>query len=387
MNQEIIDFYRGWDQLEKGNNALGAYVIDFDLAELSQPKYFANRLDVLECLYGILSKNNFRDDSDDDVYIRAKLEASSYYLRALMGEQIAFEEYVEKTMGVKPTLFSDDEIKIIKDKIDAHFDNFNLRYEPSFLDKYNELFSLQDLTSVQSQIDSNKEKWLSRLSQYVELVDMPPLRVVYVSKDAFWHNWIQGNATDGILLQINTNPRVTFQQGEPTLLALHEIFGHAVQMSIWLNRIRQGILSSEMGIVTVHTPEMFQTEGLAQALIDWLANENELPATAVLSRWMRTHRLMVYNNAHVRLAHGEPIVEVFSYVSTQLPFASETAILGELKDRGNDPLVRTYRYIYGMSEKFFSGLNLHLAPSKKKEVLKKLYERPLLPSQIMHLVD
>lgn len=384
-SNDIVSAYRGWDALEKGYGASGAYVIDFDLAREGAPASFEDRLQVLNRLEHILATRVFLDTSDD-VFLRGKLVASCYYLRALMGQNIPFDEYVLYTMGVDPVMVTEEEIESARSRAEALVGRFGMQYNRSDFGRYLSVLVEPDMDVIKAQVEANKEQWLHRLDEQIGLSSLPAVRLEYVSQDAFWHNWISGSATEGVRLQINTNPRVSYQKGEATLLALHEICGHAVQMSIWMKNIQEGRLLPELGIVTVHTPEMFQTEGLAQSLLDWIADESELPMEAVLTRWIRTHRLLVYNNAHIRLARGERVDSVFEYVFEQLPFASRVSIIGELRDRSRDPLYRAYRYIYGLSERFFTGARRNMPPSRRVEVLKKVFERPLLPTQLSSLI-
>ena len=188
------------------------------------------------------------------------------------------------------------------------------------------------------------------------------------------------------MLTVNLHPRGRIYDGIPQILAYHEIAAHAVQMSSWLQRIDQGDLHPIYGITTVHGPEQFISEGLAQTITDILLKDSELPIQALMAREYERYRLMVYNNAHIMINEQGAIEEALADVSQQLPFESTLSIEAELKDRSSNPLLRSYQYVYSVSEDFFLKNVAPLSPDQKKILLPIIYREPLTRQSLQDLL-
>ncbi len=102
----IMKAYRGWDALEKPR---GIDIIDFDLVPPVEAESFRSREEVLDRLRSL--HDDIRPTNSQEKFIKAKLNASTYYLRALMGEDIPYEEYVENITGIRPQLISEEEVQ------------------------------------------------------------------------------------------------------------------------------------------------------------------------------------------------------------------------------------------------------------------------------------
>jgi len=383
-SKSIVELYRGWDRLEKSASGSQAYVIDFDLAPSEGSAEFQSRIEILEYLLQL--RDSISVESSRDVFIYAKLNASIYYLRALMGEQIPFEEYVLNTMGVFPKLFSEQKIEAARASVCAHLADFGLGFDRSYKKDFENRFVLEDAAAIQKQLMESKELWLQRLREYVHFDDLGELNVSFVEVNEYWTNWISGSSRDGNFLQINLHPRNTIKRGEPVLLALHEICGHAVQMSLLRHNVKVGELEEAFGITTVHTPDQFITEGLAQTLPYILASEDELSQEVLLIRDLLAYESMVYSNAHYQINTGCPVKEVYEYLALRLPFVSPVSLESELRDRSRDPMFRSYQYVYAIAADFFRMALCPLDTKTKAYILAEIYTTPMTPKQLMQFI-
>jgi hypothetical protein len=92
--ERIIAAYRGWDAFERAHG--GPQIIDFDLSKISHTDLFNTRGEILATLKDLYEQVD--DSSHEGEFLQAKLQGSLFYLRALMGQQIPFDEYLQHTL-------------------------------------------------------------------------------------------------------------------------------------------------------------------------------------------------------------------------------------------------------------------------------------------------
>src|ERR1035437_4391120 len=122
---EVLAAYRGWDDFE---GAHGEYpAIDLDLSP-STPRYpFSSRQEILE--FFLEAEKGLDLAMQDFTFIQAKLRASIVYLRALLGEELPFATYLEKTMGITPEWVSEEDIESSSYALVERLPRVGLRFE------------------------------------------------------------------------------------------------------------------------------------------------------------------------------------------------------------------------------------------------------------------
>lgn len=370
---ELLATYRGWDQLERTLNPNGQAIIDFDLAQDKSTSFeFRTRLDVLVKLQQLKASL-----PPYLMFLQERTEASIYYLSALMGQQFPFDTYISSTMGIKPYLFPEEVIYHQREKVRILLNGLNIEFDKKDARQFEERFLISDENEFGTRLLNAKDDALKNLSTLVNLPKIPTINLRFKREDAYWQNWISGSPSSGVTLTVNLHPRGRLYDGIPELLAYHEICGHAVQMSTWLERIRRGELHPVYGITMVHSPEQFIGEGLAQSITDILFKDFELPSKVLMARDYERYRLMVYNNAHIMINTHGSIETVFQFVNQNVPFESASSIEAELKDRSYHPLLRAYQYVYGVSEDFFLRNIAKLDWDQKMALMPLIYKEPL----------
>lgn len=377
--KRIIGVYRGWDSFERAHN--GPQIIDFDLTEMSNTVSFDSREEILRALEDLLEQID--DYSHEREFLRDKVKASTVYLRALLGQQIPFSEYVRHTLGVAVKPFSDQELDLARGRVDELLLPYGIQLKPKYKNDFESKLTIADPEEIKRGITDNQKFWLAQLRKNgIPAPKRLDVNVEFVKIDAYWNNWISGSFTDGITLRINIHSRKKYEVGRPLMLCLHEICGHAVQMTLWKDLIAQGVINPACGLTTVHSPEAFVCEGLGQTVADFLVDENDFPTEFWLSRWLQYYTLMILHNAHLMIYEATPIKEILHYAKSRLPFTSHNTIEAELQDRATDPLYRTYQLAYASGEHMIRSLTGKFTPQQKRRLFYELYSRPMTPKQL-----
>ena len=103
-------------------------------------------------------------------------------------------------------------------------------------------------------------------------------------------------------------------------------------------------------VTTVHEPHTFVGEGTADAISYFLPEvEQALSPYGLLARAQRGVRDYLQNNAHIWVNEGRNTNELVEYIMDNHPFSQEHRIRMNLNNWKNDPLRRSYQYVYGIS--------------------------------------
>jgi hypothetical protein len=407
IDHQLVDLYRGWDALEKQqhNNS----VLDFDLAPPRNFPMLRDRREVLDCLNQMISALSTETTSLVTL-ARARLQASQTYLRSLLGEKIDFETYIEQTLCLKPERFTEELIDEQKYRVERELRNkLHRRFRAKEAHLFESDLFVKDTTILPKQFEHFSSVWLPELLEHIpvllkgyenlysrwlpELIESVPLkeynvRVEFAREDAYWKNWISGNLSDHeILLRINIHPRQTWYQGFSEILVIHEYCGHAVQMINWHRQIESGQLPQFMGILTVHFPDQFLLEGLAECLSHFLPGESRhLEDRSIVLRELHRYNLLVLNNVHV-IANIDGPDAAFVYGIDRLPFTREKVLKKEIKDRTQNPLFRGYQYVYGIAKERFLKVLSHLERTEAWNMLRFIYDTPMTAKQFQDSIN
>lgn len=377
--------YRGWDEFERAHG--GPDIVDFDLSTFEGSASFNSRREVLYELSKLCDQ--FDETADEEgVFLRARIRGSISYLRALMGQQIPFAEYLKDTLGLVPTPFSDGEVEIARNAAIRHLAPFDLTLRVEDRERFQNELLLHDANEIRKGIVGDQKLWLHRLSSAgIPVSKQLSLSVQFAEVDAYWSNWISGSAQKGITLTINLHARKRYDKGRPLALCLHEICGHAVQMSIWRELIAEGKLNQACGLTTVHSPEVFVSEGLGQTVPELLIDDWTFPPEFHLSRALQYHTLVILHNAHLMLYEHMPVETILDYASAHLPLTDPDTLEYEIRDRGTNPLFRSYLLSYATGEQTIRKLVQEMSVTQKRDFFLGIYTRPLTPDQLLRVAD
>jgi len=398
LDRELVTLYRSWDAMERTENGLS--VIDFDLADSFPVEPANDRQQVLSRIEGFLDQLQGLEAPVEEL-VRARLTASRAYLRALLGEELPFDEYIERTLDLRPREFDEAEIDAQRDVVNEYLSDRDLRLDPSSAARFDARFLIRAFVpgssaksrarfrrSLSRQFDFFRLKWKDPLFDWlgVSMLDYE-INVEFDEEDAYWKNWISGElGSHEIDLRINIHERHEWYLGSPEILVLHEYYGHALQMILWHQRIQQGLFPQFYGILTVHFPEQFTLEGLAESLVHFVTGPERLEGPSEMFRELRHYDLLVMNNVHILANKTVNDDEAFAYARKRLPFTSDDTIRREIRDRRSHPLFRGYQYVYPIGLHSFLEAGKKLDPKSMRQLLQKVYTRPMTAPQFYEWV-
>jgi len=399
LDHALVDCYRAWNLLEK--NAHRPEIVDFDLAAPRQVSPAIGRDDVMRQLRELLDQTSDLDPFWREL-VSHRLRASLCFLEALSGEVTTLDDYVKTTIGVTPQRISEDEINRQREDVRKALSDLNQRrpgaanqrrrstrrleaisFEASDFHRFQSVFMVPDNSKLPRHFEFYREKWLARLLERLNVsIEAYRIRIDFTSEDAYWKNWISGNlAGQEMSLRINCHPRHSWYVGAAETLALHEYCGHAIQMISWHRQIEERRLPEFAGILTVHFPDQFLLEGLAESMSYWLPDEViRLEPKSIVLRELHAYTLLVMNNLHI-IANDESREAAIHYAAERSPFTKRETLVSEARDRTTHPLYRCYQYVYGVAKNRFVHAFRELGPRGSSRLIERAYGGPMTPEQ------
>lgn len=381
--EAIIRAYRGWDKLEKRNNI---DIIDFDLIKPVEGEEFESRDEVLERLRYLHS--GIKPESSQEEFIKAKINASVYFLRALMGEEIPYYEYVENITGVRPQVIPDEVVLRQKQVMEDLLRKTGYRRAEESFEQFSSRIKVSKKEARQ-QVKMCEDILIPKVLDSLGFTGIEfPHKVRFVEKKDYWMGWTSTTPEGLFLLRYNFHPIHRWHQGDMEFMTLHEVGGHFVQAASLKKGISKGEINPIIGITTVQEPHVFAGEGTADAISYFLPEvEQELSKYGLLAREQRATRDYLQNNAHIWVNEGWSIDELTAYICDNHPFSTEERTRMNLENWKSNPERRAYQYIYGISLYLHRQFQQRLSQEKQKEYLRYAMTSYETPMQLMSFVD
>jgi len=380
-SEEIVSLYKGWHEIEKSNKI---DIIDFDLVPEIKGIKVKSREEVLRRLKYLHS--SFEPETKQEVFIKAKLDASIYLLRALMDEEIPYTLYVEKITGVTPEIIDE---KIIERQYERTYElMLKAGYKPS----------RQTLKEFIETLKMSKEE-ATRREKICELEIVPIFKkglgfenvkpvftTDYVEEDDYWKGWSSTKSDGTFWLRFNFHPMVDWYKGEMQILPTHEI-AHFVHGANLKQGIQEGRINPAIGVTTVYEPHTFAGEGTANGVLDIAEVEKEFSKFGLLAREQRVTTSYLLNNAHIRVNEGEDIDKLVEYILERSPFANAKRYRRILELCRDNPTRRGYVYVYGYTRKKHREFQQMLTPGQFLVYLNHAMSTYETPKQLMAFVN
>jgi hypothetical protein len=379
----ITRFYARWHALERQHPADAASVLDFDMAprHAAAPP-FPDRLEALRSLMALQERVALEQaELKAGAYLAAKLEGSEAFLRAWMGERLAFAPYLQKTLGIAPERMSGDERASEADALARALGPRQVTWDELGRTTFRTRFGYGDRTGFGDKLRSSAAAWVVRIATALGLPPAPVYRIEEASEDAYWSAWIDGSIEDGVRLRVNRHPRIELLLHSDLRLAVHEIAGHALHLQGLLQSVDQARLDEASLNLTVHACESFQMEGIAQTALHAFALADELPEELLLLERYALYRGRVVNDAQHDVEDGMKVEEAHARAMKACPLLSPLGLQSELRDRGRSPLHRCYSHVYAPSRRLFLR-SLALPEPRRRTFWRTVYTGLYTPAQL-----
>jgi len=369
-DQKVIALLWAWHRFEKRNG--GPSVIDFALTPPKGRVNVHSRLDVLRQIEGILSESS-------DQLTRERLAAHATFLRVLMGQQYNFADYLSLTQGLPVHEFSQDYLDMCQSRLKDALSLLTVAWDR---DIKKALMKRDRLIPKHLLVRYFRKRLVASvpvLSEYLGIRLHCPVTFKFVEVDEYWGYWVDGNWRRFRMRFNHVGSGLGESECEQFLH--HELLAHCCQLSSWREAITNNSLRVICGTTTVHTPEQFIFEGLAQTMPLFLETSQEgsvLSARIFLSHFTS----LVLNNVHVKINSGCTLEDCITYVRKWLPTMSDGTIVSECMSRTLNSLFRSYQYVYGYSFDYFFRLSLVLTRAEQMNLLKKVFTEYLTYADI-----
>jgi hypothetical protein len=359
LDRRISRFYDRWHRFERTLGRDDGQILDFDMAPradrspMDAPEApFDSRLATLRALAALRDTAESAGDVDLRPLLSAKLRGADAYLRALMGERIPFDVYLEATMGIAPAPATPEWIATERASLEEAFEARGVPYAPEGREQYRAVFGRADLSGFEQELRASAHAWLERVGAALPRPVTPEYSLEVVREDAYWTNWIDGSVETGVRLRVNTHPRTEYVAGSSLTLAAHEIAGHALHVAMLRASADAGRFPRWGLNLAVHSCEAFHMEGLAQSVMH-LAGHGVVPDDVLLLERHSGFRNEVVNAAQVELEAGRPVAELLETVAELCPLVNPVGVASDLRDRSRQPVFRGYVHVYAPARRLF----------------------------------
>ena len=363
---------RRWDALERSRGE--APVIDFDCAPPAyRPRPFENRFAALEELSQLGSHTNKQHPA-----LRAQLDAHIVYLRALIGEQLPFDQYISMTQCCTARGWSPDYVEHRAQMAKDALESLGISWDNDTWVNLRSLSEQLPATNVASAIGEYADRYEPTIRRLVDTDAKFNLTIEDVEVDAYWSYWLDGAGHDA-RLRINKK-KAEFTRVDAYRFALHEVLGHALQYSSLTAQAESDTVEWPR-ILAVHCPHQVLFEGLAQVL-PWIASPEDQIVT-VRTRLDHFTNL-VRGQIHILLNNGVTVADCRALAQRQVPWWTDKEIAREFCDRSRNPQFRSYLWAYPAGIDWFIRL-IETSDAPLAEVLREAYKQPLTPTELHKL--
>lgn len=373
LRDEAEKTIRAWDAYERRRGT--SPVIDYDCYPLDvdiEPA--TSRLQVLQQFQALWKKL----DDQEHPEIRRRLLGDIAYLRAILGERLPLNEYVEKTQGCSAAGWSEDYLMYRRDQARERLSEIGVGWHKDTSDEMSQVETPLKVEDVPDIVRSMVAEFEPRVRAIADTSAPFEISIENVNVDAYWSYWLDG-AGEKARMRLNLKNAV-FTEVSARAFTLHEIFGHALQCASFSAHA----LAADVPWVrlcSVHAPQQVLLEGLAQALPLFVIPEDQR-AMARLSFVHYTQ--LVRAELHRMINAGTSVDDCVARARSLLPFWTDENIGNILSDRGVNPQLRSYLWAYPAGLDWFAAL-AESGSSVADEVLQASYRSPLAPDDLAKL--
>ncbi len=366
---EIEAVLRSWDTHERERGAPA--VIDFDChPDGGGPPAALDRLTVLQRLLDL----HRRADPD----LADRIGSHVAYLRALMGERLPLDEYIQATLGCDSSGWSSDYVSSIGQAVRGRIEDLGVAWGPSTMQQLAAAEGPMDADAAPDAIRHAARELEPAVRQLVDTDASFELTIEPTVTQAYWAYWLDGSGQQ-VRLRLNLR-NASFTKVTVRQFALHEILGHGLQSASY-TAISAKEDVSWVRLMSVHASHQILFEGLAQTLPLFATPDDE----AVITRVKLEHyTYLVRAELHLAINTGSSVEECAEHAKRRIPWWTDGVIGDVLADRSTDPLLRSYLWAYPAGQDWFTHLSA-TDPEVWRPILRAAYRAPLTTNDLRAL--
>jgi hypothetical protein len=373
IDDELVEFYYQWDRFEKANDV---EIIDYDLVQRSAdfPGTFGAREDVAVRLGQLIGRYN--DVHIPDPFVLQKLESSAMYLRALSGERIAFPRYISGTLGIVPEMIPEAVLEAARADCRTRLDRIGYAFTPDGVEAFIKENRLNP-SEIATEFEQAEQVQVPAILEWLGLDLAPRYKLQLVDVDKSWMGEVKTAADGDMTLKFNINEeRVPWIRGDPECTVLHEIGGHVLQAAAWKEGLQIGTMPPVCGLTTLHGPETYVQEGVAETL-SWFFPRALLSDAGELAVRLHCMSELHWNDAFIMAGQGRSADEILRLLDDRmLTYRTREQRRKRLEAATSDPLCRTYWYSYGISIYHHRLFAEHADPARNLTYLSHVFGKP-----------
>jgi hypothetical protein len=358
---------RAWNQHELSRGAPAAIDFDFTPPEGGPPV----PVDRLTTFYRL---SELARDAEEPAVVQ-RVNADLAYLRVLMGERPALDDYVRATQGCPAAGWAAEYVTAKGELARQRAEALGVQWGNTTAVDLAETEGAIDAEAAPEAIRQAASEYEPEVRQATGSDASYELTIEKTSVDAYWAYWLDGS---GQQVRLRLNMRTaTFTKVQARQFALHEVLGHGLQCaSIAAHCATEDV--PWVRLSSVHGPQQVLLEGLAQAMPLFVAPDDE----ALIARVRIDHYIqLVRGELQLLLNAGTPIEECARHARSRVPWWSDSQIAGMLADRSTDPMLRTYMWAYVAGIDWFTNL-AEANEAVIRQVLHAAYRAPLTPTDL-----
>ena len=374
LRDQVESVLRAWNRHELARNAPA--IIDYDcypdVSSADRPPL--DRLSVYRKLHELQRAGAQQGDSK----LAERIGAHLFYLRALMGERLAFDDYILGTQGCHARGWPELYIQDVGKTAQLHLAAIGMHWGT---DTRKELHNIEQTIDPADAPDAIRQATTDLEPAVRAAVNTSApynLAIETTSVNAYWAYWTDG-VGHNVRLRLNLK-EAKFTAVQARQFALHEVLGHGLQGASFSQHCAAEPVPW-VRVLSVHAQQQVLLEGLAQALPLFVAPDDQLLVTRVR---LDHYTQLVRATLHLALNSGYSIDACAEYARTHVPYWTDEEISNLLADRGADPLLRSYLWSYPAGIDWF----VNLAEAKAintKSILRAAYRDPLTPTDLPEL--
>lgn len=358
IHPEYCRLMLGWDAFEQKQSGLS--VIDMNFSGMTGGLPIASRSEVIARLETMLENPAARRDP----LFLSQLRAQHSFAKALdawtpdmKGKPVpAYRHLIAEAQGLAPVPVPQAEIDTSRNRLCGLLADIGLDLEDSYnglktLRNGNDILTQEALRPLYDRLHNRSREQMAAIkggpSQYAFDLE------TYNDKDVTFGMYLDHPA-DRFRLRVNVARLTPFNRHMALTFFSHEVLGHCEQLSAWKENIRAGDMPCSYGIFTLHGPEQFAAEGLADFnTLFWTFDDPATPPAKAYEemryfiRLVKTNALLVFDETQDKTAamkyamDNNPAIDEEEH--TKLMTAPFRTLQAQIYDYSYGPSVRLIR--------------------------------------------